>query len=136
MTKAAPSNTELVRRAFEAIDSKGLAGALDFLDPEVEFEPPEEAIEQRGTFRGHRAVQERWELLLDPFDDVHMDSEEFVEADDETVVAVFRIHARGKASGAPVEMRLAHVITVRDGRAVRLKAYLDPDEAKRAAGLA
>jgi ketosteroid isomerase-like protein len=73
--------------------------------------------------------------LLDPFDDVQMEVEELIEADDETVLVVFRIHARGKASGAPVEMRLAHLITVRGGKAVRMKAYLDPEEARRAARL-
>ena len=48
---------------------------------------------------------------------------------------VFRIHARGKASGVPVEMRLAHLVTIRDGKAVRMRAYLDPEEAKRVARL-
>jgi ketosteroid isomerase-like protein len=129
------ANVELARRAFEAIGTGGLAAALDFLDPEIEFEPPDEALEQRGTFKGHAAVRERWDLLLDPFDDVRMDVEELIEADDETVLVVFRIHARGKASGAPVEMRLAHLVTVRDGKAVRMKAYLDVDEAKRAVQL-
>jgi len=75
------------------------------------------------------------EVAPDPFDDVRMEIEELIEADDETVVVVFHIRARGKASGAPVEMRLAHVITVRDGKAVRMKAYLDPEEARRAAQL-
>jgi ketosteroid isomerase-like protein len=129
------SNVELARRAFEAIEAGGLSAALDFLDPEIEFEPPDEALEQRGTFKGRQAVRDRWNLLLEPFEDVRMKAEEFVEANDETVVAVFRIRARGKASGAPVEMLLAHVITVRDGKAVRLRAYLDPAEARRAAGL-
>ena len=129
------ANVELARRAFEAIGTDGLAAALDFLDPEIEFEPPEEALEQRGTFTGHQAVKDRWNLLLEPFDDVRMELDELIEADDETVLAVFRIHARGKASGVPVEMRLAHLITVRDGKAVRMKAYLDPEEAKRAARL-
>jgi ketosteroid isomerase-like protein len=129
------SNVELTRRAFAAIEARGLDGALDFLDPEVEFEPPDEAIEQRGSFKGHAAVRARWKLLLDPFEDVRMEPEEFVEADDDTVIAVFRIRGRGKASGAPVEMRLAHVITVRGGKAVHMKAYLDPEGAKRAVGL-
>jgi ketosteroid isomerase-like protein len=129
------ANVELARRAFEAIATGGLGAALDFLDPEIEFEPPHEALEQRGTYKGHAAVRDRWNLLLDPFDDVRMEIDELIEADDETVVVVFRIRARGKASGAPVEMRLAHVITVRDGKAVRMKAYLDPEEARRAAQL-
>ncbi len=129
------SNVELARGAFEAIGERGLDGALEFMDPEVEFEPPEDAIEQGGTFKGHAAVRERWDLLLEPFDDVRIEVEDFVEAPDGRVVALFRVRGRGRASGAPVEMRLAHVITVRDGKAVRLKAYLDPDEAVRAVGL-
>ena len=130
-----PSNVELARRAFGAVEADGLGAALDFLDPDVEFEPPDEALEHRGSFKGHDAVRERWDVLFEPFSDVRIDAEEFLEADEETIVVVFRIHARGKASGVPVEMQLAHVLTVRDGRAVRLKAYLDPDEAKRATGL-
>jgi ketosteroid isomerase-like protein len=130
-----PANVELARRAFEAIATDGLGAALDFLDPEIEFEPPKEALEQRGTFKGRVAVRDRWDLLLDPFDDVRLEIDELIEADDQTVVVVFRIRARGKASGAPVEMRLAHVVTLRDGRAVRMKAYLDPEEARRAARL-
>jgi ketosteroid isomerase-like protein len=129
------ANVELARRAFEAIATDGLPAALDFLDPEIEFEPPHDALEQRGTFKGHAAVRDRWDLLLEPFADIRMDIDELIETDDETVVVVFRIRARGKASGAPVEMRLAHVITVRDGKAVRVKAYLDPEEARRAAQL-
>ena len=129
------ANVELARRAFEAIGTDGLAAALDFLDPEIEFEPPREALEQRGTFRGHAAVRDRWDVLLEPFDDIRMEVDEVIEADDETVLVVFRIHARGKASGAPVEMRLAHLVTVREGKAVRMRAYLDPAEARRAVGL-
>ena len=126
---------ELARRAFDAVQTGGLPAALDFLHPEIEFEPPEEALERRGSFKGHAAVRERWDVLLEPFADVRIEPEEFVEANDETVVAVFRIHARGRASGVPVEMRLAHVLTIRDGKAVRMKAYLDPEEAKRATSL-
>jgi ketosteroid isomerase-like protein len=129
------TNVELARRAFEAIATDGLAAALDFLDPEIEFEPPEEALEQRGTFTGHQAVKDRWNLLLEPFDDVRMELDEVIEASDETVLVVFRIHARGKASGVPVDMRLAHLVTVREGKAVRMRAYLDPAEARRAVGL-
>jgi ketosteroid isomerase-like protein len=129
------TNVELARRAFEAIATDGLEAALDFLDPEIEFEPPDQALEQRGTFSGHEAVRDRWNLLLEPFDDVRMELDEVIEADDETVLVLFRIHARGKASGAPVQMRLAHAITVRDGRALRVRAYLDPAEARRALGL-
>jgi ketosteroid isomerase-like protein len=129
------SNAEIAREAFEAIGRRRLDAALDFLDPEVEFEPPEDAIEHRGTFKGHKAVRERWNLLLEPFDEFEIEPDDFLEAPDGRVVVLFRVRGRGKASGAPVEMQLAHVVTLRDGKAVHLKAYLDPDEALRAVGL-
>ena len=134
-TPAAAGAAERTRAAFEAIAERGLYAALEFMHPEVEFEPPEEALEQRGNFKGHAAVRERWNVLFDPFEDMRLIPEEFVEAGPDTVVAVFRVSARGRASGVPVDMRQALVITFEDAKARRLKAYLDPDEAKRAAGL-
>ena len=41
----------------------------------------------------------------------------------------------GEGSGAPVEMELAHVLTMRDGKAARIAEYFDRDEALEAAGL-
>jgi ketosteroid isomerase-like protein len=35
----------------------------------------------------------------------------------------------------PMEMELAHVITIRDGKAVKLVEYFDPAEGLEAAGL-
>jgi ketosteroid isomerase-like protein len=130
-----PTNVELARQAFVAIADRGLEGALDFLDPECEFEPPEDAIEQGGVFKGHEGIRQRWDLLLEPFADVHMELEDVSEADPDNVLVVFRVRARGRASGAPVEMGLGYLVTIRDGRALRIKAYLDPSDARRAAGL-
>jgi ketosteroid isomerase-like protein len=130
------SNVELARRAFDAMQAGGLPAVLEFLDPEVEFEPPDNALERRGSFKGHAAVRERWDVLFEPFAEVRIEPEEFVDAGEETIVAVFRINARGKASGVPVEMQLGYVLSIRDGKVVRMKAYLDPEEAKHAAGLA
>jgi ketosteroid isomerase-like protein len=136
MSAMAESNADLARRAFEAMRRGGVSAALEFMDPEIEFEPPEEALEGHGPYRGHQAVRERWNLILEPFDEVEVEFEEFLEAPDDKVVVVFRVHGRGKSSGAPVNMRQAHVVTLRGARAVRLKAFRDPAAAKRAAGLA
>jgi ketosteroid isomerase-like protein len=40
-----------------------------------------------------------------------------------------------KVTGVPVEMRLAHVITYQDGKAIRNEMYASADEALEAAGL-
>lgn len=57
-----------------------------------------------------------------------------VDAGDELVVFV-RITGAGRASGAPVDTELIHVWTVRDGLAVRVRAFFDRDQALAAAGL-
>ena len=46
-----------------------------------------------------------------------------------------RFSGHGGVSGAPVEMELAHVITMRDGKAARTVEYFDKAEALEAAGL-
>ena len=46
-----------------------------------------------------------------------------------------RFTGHGAASGIPLEMELAHVYTVRDGRAARVVEYRDRNEALEAVGL-
>jgi ketosteroid isomerase-like protein len=53
----------------------------------------------------------------------------------ERIVAIGRIRARGKESGIPVESPAGYEIDLRDGKAIRIREYLDPQEALQAAGL-
>jgi ketosteroid isomerase-like protein len=46
-----------------------------------------------------------------------------------------RFSGHGGESGVPMEMELAHVITMRDGRATRLVEFFDRAEGLRAAGI-
>jgi ketosteroid isomerase-like protein len=60
--------------------------------------------------------------------------EEMHETGDQ-VVAIVRIRARGKASGASIDTRTGMVSAFRDGKLVRWRHYSDPEEALEAAGL-
>jgi ketosteroid isomerase-like protein len=51
------------------------------------------------------------------------------------LLVFIHVSAEGEGSGAPVDMRDAHELTVRDGLIVRLKVYADRTEALEAAGL-
>ena len=52
------------------------------------------------------------------------------------VLVLGRVKGRGRGSGVEVEAPLAIIFDFRDGKMSRSKAYLDHDEALRAAGLA
>ena len=51
-------------------------------------------------------------------------------------LAIIDMRGRGHESGVPVEMQFGQIWTFRDGRAIRMEMYNDPDEARREAGLA
>ena len=61
--------------------------------------------------------------------------EQFFDVDDERVLIFMRVTARGEGSGVPVENRVAHEYTIRDGVLARWKGYADRAEALEAAGL-
>lgn len=128
-------NVKVVRSAFEALNRGGFDDALAYVDPEVEFEPPDEALEQPSSYRGHDALRERWRTLMEPFEGLRLEPVEFIDVDDETVITVFRIGVRGKASEVPVEAEPAYVLAIRNGKITRMRAYLQRDQALQAAGL-
>ena len=74
-------------------------------------------------------------LGIDSWDDLHVDWD-LHPAGRDRVLAVLTMRGRGRASGAPVEMRAGQLWLFReDGAAVRMVLYYDLDEARQAAGL-
>jgi ketosteroid isomerase-like protein len=126
-------NIELARKGYDAFMRRDLAAALELLDPDIEATDPPE-MPDHAVHRGREAVRRDWERTLELFDDFSIDIEETFDAGDE-VVLYLRYAGRGRESGAEVELRMAHVWTIRDGKAIRLLEFLDRDQALAAAGL-
>jgi hypothetical protein len=70
-----------------------------------------------------------------PWEELNFEPERFLDVDDERVVVMVRVDAKGKGSGVRVELLNAHELIIRDGVLVRFKVYSDRDEALEAAGL-
>jgi ketosteroid isomerase-like protein len=66
---------------------------------------------------------------------IHFEPERYLDVDEERVLVLVRVAATGEGSGAPVEIRVAHEFTLRDGLIVRFKVHSDPADALEAAGL-
>jgi ketosteroid isomerase-like protein len=69
------------------------------------------------------------------FDEFDWEIKELVEVSDDDTLAIFNISGLGRGSGVNVDMRLAWIITIRAGKAVRIESFLDPVKALEAAGL-
>ena len=86
-----------------------------------------------GTYIGLSAVRSLVADRLEAFA-IEQQTERLIDAGDD-VVAVVRWRARGQSSGAEAEMRLAMVNSLRGGKIVRVRFFLDPTEALKAVGL-
>jgi ketosteroid isomerase-like protein len=84
--------------------------------------PPRGAVEVRRAIDAQREV----------FDEFVIEPEEFHEHGDYVAVPV-RQRARGGVSGVEVEIRIGHLWTVRNGKAIRLEVFPAREDAREAA---
>ena len=106
---------------------------LRYYHPEVEWTSTEDYIE-RATYRGHEGLRRYFGTMEEQFNDLRIDPVELIDAGEQVVGSV-RFTGRGKASGAPVELTLISVGSLRDGLIFRIRNYPDMASALEAAGL-
>ncbi len=129
-------NVDQAHRAADAYGRRDIDAILEELDPEVEWHSALSTVlsGEATVYKGHDGVREWFRELDDAFDEIHVEYSEIRELGDR-VVAIGRIRTRGRESGAETKSPLAAVSDLRNGKAVRVRTYLDPKEALEAAGL-
>jgi ketosteroid isomerase-like protein len=121
-------------RQLDVLDPQSRAVVFGFVDEEIEFrEDPR--FPESDVYRGVEATSRYFDRFTESFDEFVLEDLEFVPVDDERVLVQFRLRMRGKGSGAPAEALPGWLWTVRDGRGVKIEAFLDRAEARLAAGL-
>ena len=129
-------NVESFKRGTEAYNRRDLDGLLKTLDPEVEWHSAL-LIPFGGAAsvsRGHDGVRELLDEVYEALAEIHLDYSEIRDLGDR-IVGIGRIRTRGKHSGAVTELALGTVTDMKNGKAIRIWTYLDPEEALEAAGL-
>jgi ketosteroid isomerase-like protein len=122
-------NVDIVRRAVEAYVAGDLEKALADADPEIIWNPAEEAATQ--ALDAIRAYLGRWE---GGWEELTTTPEEFVDAGDCVLVTV-HFAGRGR-DGIEIDARLYQVHTVSRGKIVRMDEFTEQAEALEAMGLA
>jgi ketosteroid isomerase-like protein len=106
---------------------------LWFFTPDAEYhaarEDPDSAIHP-----GIDAVRRHYPRWVESYPDLAVEPLE-AKGRGDTVFLWVHFSGHGGESGAPVEMELAHVLTIRNDRAARIAEYFDRAEALEAAGL-
>lgn len=125
-------NLDLVKGVYREWEAGNFRAGRELLDESITTVWAEE-FPTAGTYRGpaeHVRAMREW---LGAWDEFELRAEEFIDAGD-SVVVPFSVRARGKGSGANVERRWAHVLTLQNGRVVRFEVHLDVARALEAVG--
>jgi ketosteroid isomerase-like protein len=130
-------DVQSVRESFLASASGDPAAAQRVWDPSIELDMSGVAgwPEQR-VLRGQTEVAEFFQAWADSWEDWHFDLEEVRDAADEMVFVALHEWGTGAESGANVDQRRYFVVTVREGRGVRVQMFTEAADAREAAGLA
>jgi ketosteroid isomerase-like protein len=125
---------ELSRKAYAAFNRGDVDGALQHIDPQIEWHMSGTFARETRVFRGHEGVREVIALFNEALEEFRAEPGEIVDAGD-AVVAPVSITGRARGTGEPVAYELVQVWTVRNLRAVRLDVYDDEAVAWEALGM-
>jgi ketosteroid isomerase-like protein len=127
-------NVEIVRRGYEAFNRGDREAWLAILDPSVELVFPFFELEGQGPAHGHAGAEQVWDTWRTTFASASFEVDTIRDLGDTMLIAL-RVRGRGVGSEVPIEQRSWHVVTWREGRVIRLRAFLREAEALEAAGL-
>ena len=127
-------NVTRLREAVDAFNRRDRTAFLALCDPDYENLPPRDWPESAPT-RGREAVWDFFVQGQEPWDEAEFELSEVMDAPSDRVVAHQRARMRGTASGADVGWSYWHVISFRNGRAVRSEWFTERAQALEAAGL-
>jgi ketosteroid isomerase-like protein len=129
-------NVEAFKRFADANNRRDVEALLAELDADVEWQSA--VLGSLGgeatVHRGHDGVREMLRDLYEAFSEFRVEFSEIRDLGDR-VVAIGRWVTRGEESGVETTPPLASVVDFENGKAIRVRSYLDPNEALEAAGL-
>ena len=115
-------NVQVVRRIYEALASRDVPRALALFAPDIELTQSEE-VPWGGVHRGHEGALQFFAKLVQAITSTVV-AHDYIDAG-ERVVVVGRTQGTVNVTGARFDVPVAHVWTIRDGRAAAVCYCID-----------
>jgi ketosteroid isomerase-like protein len=128
-------NVEIVRRAVEAFNERGLSSekSLSFFDADVTFEEPPEQPAPRVA-RGRDSAAEMFRQFDEAWEEHRSVPEEIRGIDDQRVLMLSIEQFRGR-DGIEIDQPCGTLFTFTDGKITRMQSFWERENAFEAAGL-
>ena len=125
-------NVEIVREIYARLGRGGWEAVVSHLPPDFEFET-DPRHPKAGVYRG-LALGQFLQDLEEPFEEVSTVVERMLDIGDQ-VLAFLKVRRRPRGSSAEMEIQVATVWTLEDGRPIRGRFFANRDDALEAVGL-
>jgi ketosteroid isomerase-like protein len=123
-----------VREAYAAFNAGARVPTLEWWHADGEYVASRDDPDA-ATHSGIAAVQAQYARWVEAYPDLRVEPLE-VRANGDVVFVWVRFAGHGAESNIPIDMELAHVVTVKDGKIKQIAEFNDRDEGLAAAGLA
>jgi ketosteroid isomerase-like protein len=131
-TDARQQDVERLRAAYGALNEGVADAATAALAPDAVW-CESAGLPDASTVHGRDAIEAFLADFLESWQEFSQEIEDVVVTDDR-VALLIHLRATGKASGATVDARYAHVWTMHDGIGIRVEAFRDRESALVAIG--
>ena len=119
----------LVLRFEDCFTRADLAGALECVTADFEFDWSNSIGPFAGVYRGHDGLTRFWHELREAWEDFSPHAEEIMEFPPDRLITLDVVRARGKGSGIEMEAHGAMAWTLRDGRIARVTMFQNKEAA-------
>ena len=128
-------NVEIVRRGWDAWLRGDLPALFGSFDPEIVWDTGNFHDWPESAYHGIDGVERFLREWLAVWDGLEMEVEDVRAAPNERVVSLVLQRGTGRSSGLTMEMEMAQVATLRNGKVTRIDNYENRAEALEAVGL-
>jgi ketosteroid isomerase-like protein len=120
---------------YDSFGKGDIPAVLAQFDPEIEWVAAENLPHvEKSPFHGPQAIlQNVFMHIPEDWNGFRVNVEKIIDAGD-TVVMLGRYTATSKATGQPLNAQVAHVWTIRNGKAVKFQQYADTAQFQRVIG--
>ena len=124
---------DLIRSFYACWNEYDVEGALEYTDPQIEFDWSNSRGPMRGVYHGRQGMRSYWDQSAEAWDTFTIELREVVDCGDGRVVAVTTVRGRGKGSGIEVEAHGAVLWSIAEGKLVVGKLFHNREAALAAA---
>lgn len=128
-----PRNSDLVRIGQDAFNADDLDPIKPHVSADVEWGAAGAFPGVEPVYRGPAGMDEWMETVRSSFSEFRASTDRVISDEEEQLIIVEHLWARGRESGVEVEMRIYAVYDFADGKIVRRRAFTTEEEALAAA---